>query len=1009
MHKRFTILITFLIFYSSLFPAYVLGGSFVSDCLSPAVTVNLENFRVDFSTQMNMPDKAVPKGLSDLLVGGDVWEILRKLGEIERFYNGALDGVVNGEVNRVRRNLIKAQAHCKDLIGLKKLQTGEVIWDKQTEAFFEKIADYEKKITDCKDDIDNGRVTKYKEAWKVQCVDPETGKFLSDGVPINFLEAHQKGIWHASVQVLIVDAEGRILVDHLSDKKNTQLITKSLAASGHLIDQETYPEAIKRVIDNNLGIAVNKGHLHEVAELPYGQRIMGRSDFNGPVYYDDSRIMHVSSRDAVNNEYNRCFIYVLDEQETIEIKNKLIDGRLMGEFMPIASIFERRNQLDTAMYRSSFMRIFNNPDNFEQIINQLQGILIGILRNVSTDPEANHYDAWRISEFAGKVISMRTDFSENKNVKPVKDDEHGPECGRAKALQELHFAASKAKVFYRWQKSKELLQSLERENFLNISEVHRFFKGMKTLGLPAEDRASCALIYLFLRNDVKLIWDVKKKRFLFTHDAKPFEGMHIDFDGKLRITNKQLIKNIKEIQRGVIASDMDLVLAMRDKNVDKDMMGLFNQMWMFGFALAIISGNEFNKQYARLLAELIHQDLLRDVYLYANGAGVKGKFAREKISMTSWGGEVIGSFEEDKKYASSFSPQQLNFFNTRVQAVLSSWERVIEAIRDNRQLLDDTNKHADLAEIIRSRLVTDNDSVNKKIAASLSLLIEDLYAVMHLDNDNPKFKAYQEKVRAQLDPQNSKASLQKQKNWPFVDNRPSLDGKKLIQVTLKPIYPTKKYLTAERDSSREILGKIILELITELNADSLPEDNVSNGYALLKRQEGGDTSIDILRADVDKAKAAKDLVISYHLEKNPELVLAMDDEMAENGVGYPFLTVPGITVVSMEKTKTGKNREYPDQVKTKIKATLLSSQECGIGTEIEATKNIFHLLLDACEREIWTMLTGENKNPEPAIRRVKIELFQRSRPGVILEQATETPLGIFSPLVAADDLLGVSI
>ncbi|MCM8814035.1 MAG: hypothetical protein NC924_08920, partial [Candidatus Omnitrophica bacterium] len=215
--------------------------------------------------------------------------------------------------------------------------------------------------------------------------------------------------------------------------------------------------------------------------------------------------------------------------------------------------------------------------------------------------------------------------------------------------------------------------------------------------------------------------------------------------------------------------------------------------------------------------------------------------------------------------------------------------------------------------------------------------------------------------------------------WPFVDPRTSLDGRDLLQAAVKPIYPTQQYLQKNRPSAREVIGRIIGELIGELNARM--RDTILEGDDIvpLRRSEGGKSSIDIMRQDTNKARAARDLIRNFFLEEEPELVLAMDDEMAPLSVGFPFLQVKGITVLSMENTKNGEKRVYPPDIAEKIQAFWLWTQECGLGVEVDATKNVFRLLLETWEQEMQEFVTGQKSLAEPAIRRLKNTLIQKKK------------------------------
>jgi hypothetical protein len=703
--------------------------------------------------------------------------------------------------------------------------------------------------------------------------------------------------------------------------------------------------------------------------------------------------MHFLSRDAFNYEFAGAFIYILNDQQRAALKPKP-DGRPKIEFMPLHSILEwhqNNEKIAAPFYRSAFMLTFNHPDNFNPILGETHGILIKILERANKDPENIDYDVDAIAKLAESVISLQRKLDD---ASVPKKDEDKPAQREAQAFRELKSLANSARVLYRWKKIKQLLASMDREHFHKLKETRMFFDEVKALGIGEKDKIARALIYLLAKKDVKLV--VAEQGFVFQHNGIDLKGMRVDDNGKFQIINKRLIAGVKEIQRGAIASDMDLVLAMRDKNIDREILKFFNQLRLSGFVLAVISANEFRKQHGRSLAELIHENLLDDFYIYANGAGVKAKWDQGKIGTTTWGGEIKGSFVDDKDYGGTFSEQQLDFFDTRIHPVLKVWEKVIETIRANRTLLDEPSGHKELAVRITGALAGYRTDPEQNIAEALMPLadkiIADFHEILISGKNDEKFKAYQEAVKAQLDPRNTKAGLQEENKWPFLDRRWSLDDNDLLQITVKPIYPSNKYLSSDTPSGREIVGQIIFDLINESNARVSPVLSSEEDYAPLRMKEGGGTSIDIMREDIDKARAANDLIANLHLEDARDLLLAMDDEMARKGVGFPFMTIKDIFVLSMENTKGGVKRSYAPEENKEINADWLWSNECGLGVEIEATKNVFRLLLEKWESEMWDLVQGQNKVPVPAIRRLKEYLKMQAGDRYPAENLPITPV-----------------
>ncbi|MDD5746546.1 MAG: hypothetical protein PHO30_04700, partial [Candidatus Omnitrophica bacterium] len=523
---------------------------------------------------------------------------------------------------------------------------------------------------------------------KISAKEAEREKVLGElrdrmqGKPVSFRQAHEEGRWHANVQVLILDAEGNVLVEPRSDRGGVEIggeiiqfgpiITTELAVTGHLKQGEDYPSAACRIIRDRLGISLSAEQLCRLPKLPYGQKKAGTSKYNQENIEYDEQGMHFLSRDAFNYEFAGAFIYILNDQQRAALKPKP-DGRPKIEFMPLHSILEwhqNNEKIAAPFYRSAFMLTFNHPDNFNPILGETHGILIKILERANKDPENIDYDVDAIAKLAESVISLQRKLDD---ASVPKKDEDKPAQREAQAFRELKSLANSARVLYRWKKIKQLLASMDREHFHKLKETRMFFDEVKDLGIGEKDKIARALIYLLAKKDVKLV--VAEQGFVFQHNGIDLKGMRVDDNGKFQIINKRLIAGVKEIQRGAIASDMDLVLAMRDKNIDREILKFFNQLRLSGFVLAVISANEFRKQHGRSLAELIHENLLDDFYIYANGAGVKAKWDQGKIGTTTWGGEIKGSFVDDKDYGGTFSEQQLDFFDTRIHPVLKVWEK----------------------------------------------------------------------------------------------------------------------------------------------------------------------------------------------------------------------------------------------------------------------------------------------------------------------------------------------
>ena len=409
---------------------------------------------------------------------------------------------------------------------------------------------------------------------------------------------------------------------------------------------------------------------------------------------------------------------------------------------------------------------------------------------------------------------------------------------------------------------------------------------------------------------------------------------------------------------------MDLITALRDKNMDSEMLGHINGLLMLGLSYAVVSGNEFKKQYRRSLLELIPNELFDNFIIYANGAGVKAKYNRGN-----------DAYEEDLGYTKALTPSQMPVI-AAIEMLKVIWEEIIRRLREKRRLLEEADYDGLKAEILEAAGKEEIQEANKSfltlcnldvfalIMKDMDRILRHLHEVLVSNPQDKEEKGYRANVEEQLNPLNSEDYLKGKGNWPFVDPRHAIDGKRLVQATLKPLYPSRKKLASKEASSREILGEIVRKAVAKIN------ETLTEGALAVK--EGGTTSIDVLRNDANKAAAAADLIRELNLRDEPSLLIAIDDEMSPSGVGFPFLTVAGITVISGEKTADGQRRKYSRQDEEQIRAVWFWTKDAGLGVEVEATKKLFYLLEELYGQEVFKLLDG--KNPMPAIRRLKEEL-----------------------------------
>ncbi len=68
-------------------------------------------------------------------------------------------------------------------------------------------------------------------------------------------EVHKKGLWHRGVSIIVKNSKGEILLQMRSSKKETSPNLLCLSASGHVSKGQSYWEAAKRELEEEIGIS----------------------------------------------------------------------------------------------------------------------------------------------------------------------------------------------------------------------------------------------------------------------------------------------------------------------------------------------------------------------------------------------------------------------------------------------------------------------------------------------------------------------------------------------------------------------------------------------------------------------------------------------------------------------------------------------------------------------------------------------------------------------------------
>jgi 16S rRNA (adenine1518-N6/adenine1519-N6)-dimethyltransferase len=78
-------------------------------------------------------------------------------------------------------------------------------------------------------------------------------------------ECHEKGLWHRGVAIIVKNKQNKILIQKRSPYKEKRPNLLCISASGHVLKGETYEQAAKRELQEELGIIAS---LKLIGSLP---------------------------------------------------------------------------------------------------------------------------------------------------------------------------------------------------------------------------------------------------------------------------------------------------------------------------------------------------------------------------------------------------------------------------------------------------------------------------------------------------------------------------------------------------------------------------------------------------------------------------------------------------------------------------------------------------------------------------------------------------------------------
>jgi isopentenyl-diphosphate Delta-isomerase len=138
----------------------------------------------------------------------------------------------------------------------------------------------------------------------------EEGVFT--GQVSNIQEVHDKGFWHRTAHLWIVNAEGQILLQRRSGHVVNHPNCLDISTSGHVDSGETGLQAAVREASEELGLTVNPNEIVRIKELKnYGE-------------------------DACENKFNFEFVDILILKKDIQVSDLVLDPHEVSDVMYVS-------------------------------------------------------------------------------------------------------------------------------------------------------------------------------------------------------------------------------------------------------------------------------------------------------------------------------------------------------------------------------------------------------------------------------------------------------------------------------------------------------------------------------------------------------------------------------------------------------------------------------------------------------------------------------------------------
>lgn len=154
-------------------------------------------------------------------------------------------------------------------------------------------------------------------------------------------EAHQKGLIHRALSVLIIHSEGKLLLQQRSKFTKVHPLSWDLSTSEHLLSGEDYEQAGKRSVKEELGVEV---YVKPVSKTSLQKR---EYQFKEKTIYENEIVMMLSGiHDGPFNidpvEVNKVEFFEIEEVEKMIKSGKKFTPWFLDEWENVKRILSSR-------------------------------------------------------------------------------------------------------------------------------------------------------------------------------------------------------------------------------------------------------------------------------------------------------------------------------------------------------------------------------------------------------------------------------------------------------------------------------------------------------------------------------------------------------------------------------------------------------------------------------------------------------------------------------------------